>query len=114
MLIPTLVTQDRPQYLDVHAGTGETGMMVCYFPDQVDVELAKTLKSTNLTTRDLMEWDQSWSDARRITPLGYFGDPASFDPEVSRQRAESSALSIADLIENFLRGKGVIKASEKR
>lgn len=114
ILIPTPVTQDRPQYLDVHAGTGETGMMAYYFPDQVDAEMARTLKPTNLTLQALMEWDQSWNDAKRITPLGYFGDPASFDPEVSRQRTESSALIMADLIEKFLRGKGVIKASEKR
>jgi creatinine amidohydrolase len=105
ILIPTPVTQERPQYLDVHAGTGETGMMVYYFPEQVDVELAKTLKSTNLTTQDLLEWDQSWSDAKRITPLGYFGDPSSFDPEVSRQRIESSVESMTNVIESFLKKK---------
>jgi creatinine amidohydrolase len=105
VLIPTPVTQDRPQYLDVHAGTGETGMMVHYFPEQVDVELAKTLKPTNLTTQDLLEWDQSWNDARRITPLGYFGDPASFDPEVSHQRLESYVESVANLIESFMKKK---------
>jgi creatinine amidohydrolase len=104
-LIPTPVTQDRPQYLDVHAGGTETGMMVHYFPDQVDADLAKTLKPTNLTTRDLMEWDQSWSDARRITPLGYFGDPASFDPEAGHQKIESSVESLANLIESFMKKK---------
>jgi creatinine amidohydrolase len=105
ILIPTPVTQERPQYLDVHAGTGETGMMVYYFPEQVDVELAKALKSTNLTTRELLEWDQSWSDARRITPLGYFGDPSSFDPEVSHQRIESSVEGMTNLIESFMKKK---------
>jgi creatinine amidohydrolase len=105
ILIPTPVTQDRPQYLDVHAGTGETGMMAHYFPDQVDVEAARALKSTNLTNQDLLEWDQSWSDARRMTPLGYFGDPARFNPEASRRRMEESVQGMADLIENFIKKK---------
>jgi creatinine amidohydrolase len=114
ILISTPVTQERPQYLDVHAGTGETGMMVYYFPDQVDVELAKTLKPTNLTTQDLLEWDQSWSDAKRITPLGYFGDPASFNSEVSRQRIENSIEGMTNLIESFMKKKMGEKGSEKK
>ncbi len=105
LLIPATEARDRPQYLDVHAGTGETGMMVHYFPEQVSVELAKTLKSTNLTPQDLMEWDQSWADARRMTPLGYFGDPASFNPEVARQKMEDTVKSLADLIESFMKRK---------
>jgi creatinine amidohydrolase len=114
LLIPTPATPDRPQYLDVHAGTGETGTMVYYFPEQVDVELAKTLKSTDLTTKDLLEWDQSWNDARRITPLGYFGDPASFNPEASRQRIENSVESMANLIESFMKRKKEGKSSEMK
>jgi creatinine amidohydrolase len=114
LLIPTPATPDRPQYLDVHAGTGETGMMVHYFPDQVDVEMAKTLKSTNLMSQDLMEWDQSWADARRMTPLGYFGDPASFNPEASRQRLESFCESVAKLIESFMKRKTGDRGYEKK
>ena len=105
LLIPTPAAFDRPQYLDIHAGTGETGMMVHYFPEQVNVELAKTLKSTNLTTQDLIEWDQSWADAKRMTPLGYFGDPASFNPDVGRQKMEDTVKSLADLIESFMKKK---------
>jgi creatinine amidohydrolase len=88
--------------------------MVYYFPEQVDVELAKTLKSTDLTTKDLLEWDQSWNDARRITPLGYFGDPASFNPEASRQRIENSVESMANLIESFMKRKKEGKSSEMK
>ncbi len=111
LLIPTPATPDRPQYLDIHAGTGETGIMVYYFPEQVDVELAKTLKSTDLTTEDLMEWDQSWTDAKRMTPLGYFGDPASFNPEIGRQKMEDTVKSLANLIESFMKRK---KGDEKK
>jgi creatinine amidohydrolase len=105
LLIPTPETQERPKYLDVHAGQGETGLVAHYFPDQVNAEMARTLKPTNLTLQDLMEWDQSWNDAKRITPLGYFGDPSSFDPEASRQRMEGFVKNVAKLIENFLKGK---------
>ncbi len=103
---PSSQTQERPaKFFDIHAGGRETGMMVHYFPDQVNKELAKTLKSTNLILQDLMAWDQGWEDARKITPLGYFGDPASFDPEASKKRMESLVRSLTDLIENFLKGK---------
>jgi creatinine amidohydrolase len=113
LLIPTPATgEPPPKHLDIHAGSRETGVIVHYFPDQVDVELAKKLKPTTLTLQDIMGWE--WSDARRLTPLGYVGDPASFDPEVSRQHTESSAKGMAELIENFLKGKGEIKTPEKK
>ena len=106
LIQPGSQTQEPPpKFFDIHAGGRETGMMVHYFPDQVNKELAKTLKSTNLILQDLMAWDQGWEDARKITPLGYFGDPASFDPEASKKRMESLVRSLTDLIENFLKGK---------
>ncbi len=114
LLIPTPLTQEQPKCLDIHAGAIETGLMVHYFPDQVDMEQAKTLKPTNLTIQELLEWDQSWSDARRITPLGYFGDPASFDSEASRQRLENFTENVANLIERFIKRKREERGSEKK
>ncbi len=105
LIQPSSTNEPPPKYLDIHAGGRETGVMLHYFPDQVNKDLAKTLKPTDLTSQDLMRWDQSWSDARRITPLGYFGDPASFDPEAGRQRKETSVTGMANLIETFLKGK---------
>ncbi len=113
LLIPSSVISERPKYLDIHAGSEETGLMVHYFPDQVDIKMAKTLKPTNLTLEGLMEWDQSWDDAKRITPLGYFGDPAGFNPETSRQRMEDFVKDVAGLIENFLKRKWEVKSPEK-
>lgn len=95
----------RSKYLDIHAGQVETGMMAYYYPDQVDLELARTLKSTDLTFKDLWEWDPGWSDARRITPLGYFGDPASFDPHEGKEKIEEYATEVAALIEEFIKKK---------
>jgi creatinine amidohydrolase len=107
LIQPSFQSQEPPpKFLDIHAGNRETGMMVHYFPDQVNKELAKTLTSTNLSPSDLKAWDQGWDHARKITPLGYFGDPASFDPETSKKRMEGLVKTLADLIENFLKGKG--------
>ena len=110
LLVPAPESQERPEYLDVHAGRGETGLMAHYFPDQVKVEVARTLKSTNLTLRDLAEWDHSWSDARKMTPMGYFGDPANFDPEASRQKMEDFVNQVVNLIESFMKAKGLMQA----
>lgn len=110
LMQPSPQRQEPPlKYLDIHAGGRETGVMLHYFPEQVNKELAKTLKPTTLTVQELTTWDQGWSDARRITPLGYFGDPASFDPETGRQRTETSIKGIADLIETLLRAREEIK-----
>ena len=76
------------KYLEIHADSLETGIMAKYFPDQVNTDMAKGLKSTNLTMEDLIAWRQGWSDASNITPLGYFGDPASFNTEVARKVIE--------------------------
>ncbi len=109
LIQPSSTNEPPPKYLDIHAGGRETGVMLYYFPDQVNKELAKTLKPTNLILPDLIAWDQGWEDARKITPLGYFGDPASFDPEMGRQRTETSVTGMANLIETFLRGKKEVK-----
>jgi len=93
-----------PKYLNIHAAAIETGIMVNYFPDQVNVELARTLKPTGLTIDDIMVWMRGGSNARQMTPLGYFGDPASFAPEAGRQLMESGARSMANLIEIFIKG----------
>jgi creatinine amidohydrolase len=95
---------DEPsqQYLDIHAGGGETGIMAAFFPDQVDVALAKTLKPTKLTGDKVVEW---LKDARRVTPLGYFGDPASFNTAEGKKYLEDTCKMIADSIERSLKKK---------
>jgi creatinine amidohydrolase len=93
-----------PKYLEIHAESTETGIMLHYFPDQVDVAMTKKLKSTDLTFGDLMVWRQGWSDARKVTPLGYFGDPAGFNEEAAKTLIENHAVGTADLIESFLKG----------
>ncbi len=76
-----------PTHPEVHAGAFEVGMMVKYFPGEVDVELAKTLQPTN-----------------GFEPLGYWGDPAGFNAEASKKYFEAyyqmSAEAIASQLQN--------------
>lgn len=55
-------TAEKPFQPDYHSGAVETALMDYYFPGEVNKELAKTLKP-----------QATWQ------PLGYVGDPASFD-----------------------------------
>ncbi len=93
-----------PTFLEIHADATETGVMQSYFPSQVDSEKAKSLKATDLTFKDLMVWRQGWSDARKMTPLGYFGSPAKYDEVEAKQFMEKAAQGTADLIDSFLKG----------
>lgn len=104
VLVEKTPPQPPPKYLEIHAESRETGILAHYFPEAVNVKLAKTLKSTNLTFDDLMVWRQGWSDAKKLTPLGYFGDPASFDPDAGKQLIEGYARNLANLIDTFLKG----------
>lgn len=88
------------EYIDIHAGAGETSMMVKYFPNQVDVVKAKELRSTDLKYEDLLEWRRGWSDSRKVTPLCYFGDPANYDKEDSN--VDKEVVRLSNLICNFL------------
>jgi creatinine amidohydrolase len=104
---PFIVVHESPpgeaepqEYLDLHAGAGETGIMAAHFPDQVDMELTKTLKPTQLTYRDVGEWV---TNAKKVTPLGYFGDPASSKIEESKEYHEAFCKMIADAIEKELK-----------
>jgi creatinine amidohydrolase len=89
------------EYLDIHAGSDETGLMAAYFPDQVDTILARTLEPTNLTDRDVAEW---LNDARRVTPLGYFGDPASYNIAEATEFYEAWCKMITDSIQHKVKG----------
>lgn len=93
-----------PKFLDLHASAVETGIMMNYFPDQVDAELARMLKPTDLTFEDFMVWVKGGNEAKKLTPSGYFGNPAGFSPEVGRQVVEGTVENSADVIEAFMKG----------
>lgn len=83
------------EYLDLHAGAGETGFMAAFFPDQVNSKLAGTLQPTKVTINELGEWV---NDMKKLTPLGYMGDPARFDAAKAKNEMEASCRMMADAI----------------
>lgn len=89
---------------DIHAGASETAIMVKYFPEEVDISTARKLKATNLTTEEFALWRQGWSDTRKVTPLGYLGNPAYFHLDDGKQFVEALSQSAASLIEATLNG----------
>jgi creatinine amidohydrolase len=76
--------------------------VAAFFPDQVDTALAKTLEPTQITYQQIAQW---LTDARRVTPLGYLGDPAAFDAEEAREYLEADCKLIADSIEKQIVGE---------
>lgn len=95
--------KEEPQdYLDLHAGSMEAGLMAAYFPDQIDLDLTKKLEPTKVTKYEIGNWA---TDTRKVTPLGYLGDPARFNIEESKKFHEASCGMIADAIEAFLKNK---------
>jgi creatinine amidohydrolase len=76
-----------------------------YFPELIRLDVWKTLKSTKLTVKDLLVWRDGGSEARKITPQGYFGDPSTANPERGRREIEDYGRVAAEVIEAFLQGR---------
>jgi len=96
-------SDEQPQeFLDIHAGADETGIIAAFFPDQVDTDLALILEPTQITYDEVARWV---TNARRVTPQGYLGDPAGFDPEAAREYLQADCILIADCIEEQIIGK---------
>jgi len=64
--------------LDIHAGAFETAVLNQFCPEQVDLELAGTLKSSSLTKDGLGKWLQGGNVTKLAVPLGYAGNPAGY------------------------------------
>jgi creatinine amidohydrolase len=94
-----------PLNLNIHAEAYETSFMWHYLPESVDLEVWRTLKPTNLTMKDLLAWQKGGLEARKITPQGYFGDPASANPETGRREMEAYGKVAAGVIEDLVRGR---------
>ncbi|MDT8300894.1 MAG: creatininase family protein [Sedimentisphaerales bacterium] len=96
-------SDEQPQeFLDIHAGADETGIVAAFFPDQVDTDLARILEPTRITYNEVVQW---LTNARRVTPQGYLGDPADFDAEAAREYLQADCILIADSIEKQIMGK---------
>lgn len=90
--------EKKSKYMDVHAGEFETSTMWSLYPTLVRTEIMKTLKSTDLTLDDLMEWRKGPEQAMRKTPHGYLGDPAASDPSKGEAMLHAQAELVASAI----------------
>jgi creatinine amidohydrolase len=98
-VLPTATEVERKsKYFDVHAGAFETSSMWAVYPELVHTQILPTLKSTDFELDDLMEWRKGREHAKRKTPLGYLGDPASSDPELGARMMAEQAEIVADAI----------------
>ncbi len=96
------------EFLDIHAGEGETSMMWGLSESLVRPEIATVLPSTKLGFPDLMEWRRGGEHARRKTPDGYFGDPASADPQTGRTMIAAQAQGVSEAILARLGATGTV------
>jgi creatinine amidohydrolase len=99
-------TQPEPsvEYLDIHAGGFETSLMIKDFPELVDIDLARTLKSSLTTLDGLKIWRQGGEKARQVTPLGYCGNPSQIDLEKAKALEKDRIEGISRTIFDFLKG----------
>ncbi len=86
VLSKALIEGHEPFRPDYHAGATETALVWAYHPDKVNVEMAKKLKPQS-----------SFDD-----PLGYVGDPASFELENEKEASNKIAEFYVHVIETFL------------
>ncbi|MDQ0314391.1 creatininase family protein [Amorphus orientalis] len=98
-------THDGTVYADVHAGDWETSLMLALEPDLVRKDDLGGLPPTDLSADDLAEWRKGHDHARRVTPDGYLGDPASATAEKGAASIVRDARSIAEAIAARMAGK---------
>lgn len=103
-VMPFSVPPEQPPgpFLDIHAGEWETSVMLGFNPDVVRQALLPDLVPTNLGPDDLAQWRKGFDVSRRVTPLGYFGDPAAATAERGRTSIAREAAAIVQGIKQRL------------
>jgi creatinine amidohydrolase len=98
------------KYVDFHAGALETSWMIHNFEELVNIPLAHTLESSYTTPRDIGQWIQGGEYAKKITPLGYCGNPADIDlgkiDIFEKNTTETFSQSILDFLEQMKSSDG--------
>ena len=98
VLVAEMPPPGRPGYADLHAGEGETSMMLHAAPATVDFSAMRRLPPTDLTPAEVARWREGYETARTITPDGYLGAPAAATAAAGRTRLEAEASAYADAI----------------
>jgi creatinine amidohydrolase len=89
-------------YLDLHAGSQETALMLAYFAEQVKISMINSLKPTKITLEDLKIMRKGGDDARNLIPQGYFGNPAGCNLPEAVHEINEIARTNADLIKKVV------------
>ena len=105
MIVRPTKPEPPGEYLDIHAGGFETSLMLNYFPELVDIDLARSLKSSFTTFEGLKIWQKGGEKAREVTPLGYCGNPSEIDLKKAKASEEGMIKDIIQIILNFMKGK---------
>ncbi|WP_054742752.1 creatininase family protein [Cellulosilyticum ruminicola] len=71
------IKTDLKDNFDIHAGAFETAEMKDYFPELTNMEIAKTLKATNLQEEGIKRWLSGKVENTQVIPDGHAGDPAN-------------------------------------
>lgn len=100
---PPIKAGPPPQHLDIHAGEWETSILLETTPSVVKADVASRLESTRLGPADLAEWRKGLDNAKRVTPHGYFGDPAKAEPALGSKLLELEGKSVADAVAAAMR-----------
>jgi creatinine amidohydrolase len=93
------------KYVDIHAGSMETAVMMRYFPKHVKAALAKKLPPTKVTLEDLRGLGKRDEATRKLIPDGYFGNPAGYDIGAAEQMVTDDAKAVSDFIAGYLKRK---------
>ncbi len=89
--------------LDIHGGAFETALINYMCPEQVDLELARRLKSSSLTKEWLKKWLQGGESTREVVPLGYTVNPAGYEA-VGKHVEEMLKLQVEDIAGRIMNG----------
>ena len=89
-------------YLDLHAGSQETAIMLAYFAEQVKISMINSLIPTKITFEDLKVMRKGGDEARNLIPLGYFGNPAGCNLPEAVKELNDIASTNADLIKKVI------------
>ena len=100
---PPIDTGSGP-YVDIHAGSMETAVMMRYFPDGIDEAYTRSLEPTKLTMEDLRGIGKSDELTRELIPNGYFGDPAAYDTAAAEATIKADVAAYVETVAGYLGG----------
>jgi creatinine amidohydrolase len=90
-------------FAEIHAGGEETSSMLNDFPNSVFIPKLTNLNDSRISYDQLANW--KFDNARKLTPLGYMGNPSNINLEVAKKIDNFITRSIATKIINIIKVK---------